>query len=71
MTRNDGSNNNGSAMLTEETRNTIDRWAAKFPEDKKRSALIQSLIAAQEQNGGWITTELTEAVADYLELPPV
>lgn len=62
---------NGAAMLTEETRKTIDHWVAKFPDDKKRSALIQSLIAAQEQNGGWITPELTEAVADYLDLPPV
>ena len=62
---------NGAAMLTDETRKTIDHWVAKFPEDKKRSALIQSLIAAQEQNGGWITPELTEAVAEYLDLPPV
>ena len=61
----------GAAMLTEETRNTIDHWVAKFPADQKRSALIQALIAAQEQNGGWISQELTEAVADYLELPPV
>jgi NADH-quinone oxidoreductase subunit E len=56
-------------MLTEKTRKTIDHWVSKFPADKKRSALIQSLLAAQEQNGGWITQELTEAVADYLELP--
>ena len=62
---------NGTAMLNEETRKTIDHWVAKFPEDKKRSALIQSLIAAQEQNGGWITEELTEAVAGYLGLPSV
>jgi len=60
-----------SAVLTEETLKTIDHWVAKFPEDKKRSALIQSLMAAQEQNGGWITRELTEAVAAYLDLPPV
>ena len=53
----------GAAMLSEETRKTIDHWVAKFPDDKKRSALIQSLIAAQEQNGGWISQELTEAVA--------
>ena len=59
------------AMLSQKTRETIDHWVAKFPPDKKRSALIQSLIAAQEQNGGWITQELTEAVADYLELPRV
>ena len=58
-------------MLTEKTRNTIDHWVSKFPEEHKRSALIQSLIAAQEQNGGGITPELTEAVAEYLELPAV
>lgn len=63
--------NNGGAMLSEQTRKTIDHWVSKFPQDKKRSALIQSLIAAQEQNGGWITRELTESVADYLDLPPV
>ena len=67
MTQND----KGSAMLTEETLKTINHGLAKFPEDKKRSALIQSLMAAQVQNGGWITSELTEAVAEYLDLPPV
>lgn len=61
----------GAAMLTDKTRETIDHWVSKFPPEKRRSALIQSLIAAQEQNGGWITQELTEAVADYLELPRV
>ena len=58
-------------MLTEQTQKTIDHWVSKFPQDKKRSALIQALIAAQEQNGGWITRELTEAVAQYLDLPKV
>ena len=58
-------------MLTEQTQKTIDHWVSKFPQDKKRSALIQALIAAQEQNGGWITRELTEAVAHYLDLPTV
>jgi NADH-quinone oxidoreductase subunit E len=63
--------NSGGAMLSEQTRETIDHWVSKFPPDKKRSALIQALLAAQEQNGGWISRELTEAVAGYLELPPV
>ena len=61
----------GAAVLSDETLRTIDLWAAKFPPDRKRSALIQSLIAAQTQNGGWLTKELVEAVAGYLELPPV
>jgi NADH-quinone oxidoreductase subunit E len=58
-------------LLNEETRATIDHWAAKFPPDKKRSALIQALLAAQDQNGGWVNKDMIEAVADYLELPPV
>jgi len=62
---------NGDAGLTDETRKTIDHWVAKFPADRKRSALIQSLMAAQDQNGGWISRELTEAVAEYLDLPAV
>ena len=59
------------ALLNGETRLTIDHWVAKFPPEKKRSALIQALIAAQEQNGGWVSNDLVEAVADYLDLPPV
>jgi len=59
------------ALLSPETLGTIDHWAAKFPPEQKRSALIQSLMAAQEQNGGWLNRELIEAVAEYLGLPPV
>lgn len=61
----------GAGLLTPQTRERIDHWLAKFPDDKKRSALIQALNAAQDQNGGWLTRELIEAVADYLDLPPV
>ena len=60
-----------SVALTAPTREHIDHWAAKFPPDRKRSALIQALIAAQEQNGGWLNDELITAVAKYLSLPPV
>jgi NADH-quinone oxidoreductase subunit E len=57
--------------LTDKTRAHIDHWAAKFPPDRKRSALIQGLMAAQEQQGGYLTDELTTAVAKYLDLPSV
>lgn len=59
------------AGLDADTRAKIDHWVAKFPSSKKRSALIQALLAAQEQNGGWISKELIVAVAHYLDLPPV
>ncbi len=58
-------------LLNEGTRASIDHWVAKFPPEHKRSALIQALIAAQKQNGGWVSKDMIEAVADYLELPPV
>ena len=57
--------------LTAHTREHIDHWVAKFPPDRKRSALIQGLMAAQEQNGGWLSDELIAAVAKYLALPQV
>lgn len=57
--------------LTAETRAHIDHWAAKFPPERKRSALIQGLMAAQEQNGGFLTDALMTAVAKYLGILPV
>lgn len=58
-------------VLNEHTRGHIDHWAAKFPPERKRSALIQGLMAAQAQNGGHLTDELMTAVAKYLDLPAV
>jgi NADH-quinone oxidoreductase subunit E len=60
-----------AALLGADTRAHIDHWLAKFPPERKRSALIQGLMAAQEQNGGWLTDPLMAAVAKYLDVPPV
>ena len=65
------SNAGANKLLSAETLQAIDHWVAKFPPDKKRSAVIQSLMAAQHQNGGWLNRELIEAVAEHLQLPPV
>ena len=61
----------GSAALSEHTRAEIDRSVAKFPPDRKRSAVLAALRAAQHQNHGWLSTALMDAVAEYLELPPI
>lgn len=57
--------------LSGHTRRHIDHWIAKFPPERKRSAVIQGLIAAQEQNRGWLSDELIAAVAKYLDISPV
>ncbi len=49
----------------------LDQWVAKYPEDRKRSAVMAGLMIAQRQNGGHLTTELMDAVADYLEIPHI
>jgi len=58
-------------VLSAHTRAEIDHWVAKFPPGRQRSASIAALRAAQEQNQGFLTTELMDAVAEYLRLPPI
>ena len=60
-----------AGLLSEHTRKEIDHWVAKFPPGRQRSAVLSALRAAQEQNEGFLTPELLEAVAEYLKLPPV
>lgn len=60
-----------TALLSEHTRAEIDHWVAKFPPGRQRSAVIAALRAAQEQNDGFLTTALMDAIAEYLKLPPI
>ena len=58
-------------LLTAHTREEIDHWVAKFPPGRQRSAVISALRIAQEQNNGFLTTDLMNAIAEYLKLPPI
>lgn len=58
-------------LLTAASRAEIDIWVAKYPADQKQSAVMAALRIAQEQNDGWLTTELMDAIAAYLEMEPV
>ena len=58
-------------LLSEGTRAEIDHWVAKFPPGRQRSACISALRAAQEQNRGYLSAELMDAVAEYLQLPAI
>jgi NADH-quinone oxidoreductase subunit E len=59
------------AVLSEETRADIEHWLAKYPADRRQSALLAALRAAQHQNHGYLTTELMDAVAAYLGIPEI
>ncbi|HMB73505.1 MAG TPA: NAD(P)H-dependent oxidoreductase subunit E [Gammaproteobacteria bacterium] len=59
------------AELSAHVRTEIDRWVAKFPPGRQRSAVIAALHAVQHENGGYLSAPLMNAVAEYLELPPI
>lgn len=58
-------------ILSEHTRHEIDRWLQKYPPEGRRSAVLAALREAQHQNQGYLTRELMDAVATYLDLPPI
>ena len=60
-----------SDVLSSHVKDEIERWLARFPEDRKRSAVIGALHAAQHENKGYLTTEIMDGVAEYLGLPPI
>ncbi len=60
-----------TASLSPEVRAEIDGWIAKYPPEWKQSAVMGALSVVQDDNGGWLTTELMNAVAAYLEMSPI
>ena len=58
-------------QLSNHARSEIDRWIAKYPADKKQSAVLAALREVQHENNGYLTTELMDAVAEYLDMAPI
>ncbi|CAK0747370.1 NADH-quinone oxidoreductase subunit E [Gammaproteobacteria bacterium] len=57
--------------LSAPVREEIDRWVAKYPPERKQSAVMAALRIVQDDNGGWLSQAHLEAVASYLEMPPI
>jgi len=60
-----------SYELSTRIKEEIERWKARFPKDRQRSAVISALHAVQTENRGFVTAEQMNAIADYLELPSI
>ncbi len=58
-------------LLTDASLKEIDVWIAKYPADKKQSAVMSALRIAQDQNRGFLTEDLMDAVAEYLDMRPI
>ena len=57
-------------MLSAAALSRIDREIAKYPPDRKQSAVMAALIIAQDEHG-WLANETLDFVAQYLGMAPV
>ena len=58
------------SLLSAPSLERIAREVAKYPADQKQSAVMASLAIAQDEHG-WLSNEVMEAVAQVLGMPPV
>ena len=57
-------------MLSAEALKKIDREVAKYPADRKQSAVIAALAIAQDERGV-LSTETMDFIASYPGMPPI
>jgi NADH-quinone oxidoreductase subunit E len=61
---------NAPLILSPDSLAKIDKAVAKYPLDRKDSAVMAALTIAQDEKG-WLSTETMDFVAQYLGMPPV
>jgi NADH-quinone oxidoreductase subunit E len=49
----------------------VKRLVARYPEGKQKSALLPVLHLAQDEFGGWLSTEILDYVAALLKITPI
>jgi NADH-quinone oxidoreductase subunit E len=49
----------------------VSEWISHFPEGKSKSALLSVLHLAQEKNGGWLSVDMMDYVAEIMKLLPI
>src|SRR5712692_6332108 len=59
-----------SIMLSADALKRIDREIAKYPPERRQSAVMAALAIAQDEHG-WLSTETMDFVSHYLGMPPV
>jgi len=65
------SSQNLSSILSAKGLRDVDHWIKKYPEEQRQSAVMAALRIAQEENGGHLTTEIMDSIADYLKMPNI
>lgn len=58
-------------LFTAELRQQIDKWIAKYPVGESQSAVIPALHLLQDANEGWVSKDIMNALAMYLDMPAI
>ena len=61
----------GGFAFTADNKAKAERFVARYPEDRKASAVIALLDLAQRQNDGWLSGDCIDYVARFLEMAPI
>ncbi|MFM9947512.1 MAG: NADH-quinone oxidoreductase subunit NuoE [Saprospiraceae bacterium] len=59
------------ASFSPETMAEIQRLLPRFPDGRQKSALLRILHLVQEENEGWLSTEVMDRVAKILNIQPI
>ena len=61
----------GGFAFTADHATRAEAVVARYPEGRQASAVMALLDLAQRQNGGWLSAEAIEYVANYLKMAPI
>ena len=62
---------NTAYVIDEKTLSLIDQIKKKFPDQENKSAIIESLLLLQHNNNGYITKEIMNSLANYLDIEEI
>ncbi|MFZ9035203.1 MAG: NADH-quinone oxidoreductase subunit NuoE [Francisellaceae bacterium] len=57
-------------LFTKEVIDRLNFWLNKYPPEGRASAIIPGLHVLQDDNGGYLTMELMNRLAQFLDVPP-
>lgn len=57
--------------FNEENQKKVEEILAKYPQERKKSAVMPLLDLAQRQNNNWISGEVIEHISNIIEIPEI
>ena len=59
------------SIINKEISILIDNVLKKFPKERNKSAIIESLLILQHHNSGYVTKEIMHELAEYLSVSEI